>query len=85
MDKLKIAFDKLYLAITTGDKSSLSLISLFSPMNKEKLDKESLKKELSLKLNIKLDKLKNRFIGFENNKIYLINFASILYSKTTKY
>lgn len=53
--------------------------------NKEKLDKESLKKELSLKLNIKLDELKNRFIGFENNKIYLINFASILYFKTTKY
>lgn len=85
IEQLKIAFDKIYLAITTGDKSSLSLISLFSPMNKEKLDKESLKKELSLKLNIKLDELKNRFIGFENNKIYLINFASILYSKTTKY
>lgn len=83
--QLKIAFNNLYLAIKIGNKAPLSTISLFSSMNKEKLDKDSLKKELSLKLNIKLDKLKNRFIGFENNKIYLINFASILYSKTTKY
>ena len=85
IDKLKIAFDKLYLSIKTGNKASLSTVSLFSPITQGKLDKDSLKKELSLKLNIKLDELKNRFIGFENNKIYLINFASILYSKTTKY
>lgn len=83
--QLKIAFNNLYLAIKTENKAPLSLISLFYPMNKEELDKDSLKKELSFKLNIKLDKLKNRFIGFENNKIYLINFASILYFKTTKY
>lgn len=76
--QLKEAINKLYLSINTNSKTLLKTFSLFTFETQEKLDKDCLKRELASKLNIKSSDLKNRFIGFKDNKIYLINFASIL-------
>lgn len=85
INNIKLFLNSIYLALKTDCKENLKTLSLLNLSNEHKnIDKELLKKELCNKLNLKQKELKNRFIGFNNNQLYLINFASFLCFKNNK-
>ena len=82
---IKLFLNSILMSSKSGSKDAIKSLSVFTFDNEqENLDKELLKEELCNKLNLKHDKLKNRFIGFDNNQLYLINFASFLCFKNTQ-
>lgn len=85
INNIKHFLNKIYLSLDSDSKDILKTLSLFSYNNGQKnIDKDLLKIKLCQKLNLKEKELKNRFIGFNNNQLYLINFASLLCLKKAK-
>lgn len=82
---IKLFLNNIFMYNCSGSKAILKTLPIFTFDNEqENTDKELLKEELCNKINLKPDKLKNRFIGFDNNQLYLINFASFLCFKNTQ-
>lgn len=82
IDQLKVAINKVIIAIDSVKNNHLSNFLLPQFLEKTKTSKiniEIMKKELcSVIPNLALDKVKNRNLGIKNQRLYFLNFAEII-------